>query len=100
MGTDRPVGHFRCTCSSLANGAAISFIEYVHLGHLHAEGAKRPAATTPAKAEQSWLQENATLIVGVVGIVVSGFIGPTVTGWLTSRREQAKDKRAPALRSG
>jgi hypothetical protein len=52
------------------------------------------ATTPPAKAEQSWLQENATLIVGVVGIVMSGFVGPTVTGWLTSRREEAKDKRA------
>jgi hypothetical protein len=34
--------------------------------------------------------------VGVVGIVFSGFIGPTVTAWFTGRREWTKDWRALA----
>ena len=48
-----------------------------------------------AKAEQAdWLTTHATLIVGVVGIVVSGFLGPSITAWWTSRRERQKDRRA------
>jgi hypothetical protein len=43
---------------------------------------------------QSWWSEHSTLIVGVVGIVFSGFIGPTVTALWTSRRERQKDIRA------
>lgn len=53
-----------------------------------AEGAARQAA------ESNWWSEHSTLIVGVVGIVVSGFIGPTITAVLTSRRERQKDQRA------
>lgn len=45
------------------------------------------------QADESWWTKHSTLIVGVVGIIVSGFVGPTVTGWLTGRRERAKDAR-------
>jgi hypothetical protein len=40
-----------------------------------------------------WLSDHSTLLVGVVGIVFSGFVGPTVTGLLTGRRERARDGR-------
>jgi hypothetical protein len=55
-------------------------------------------ATAGAAAEDDgWLSRNSTLIVGVVGIVFSGFIGPTVTAYFTGRREQAKDTRSLAV---
>lgn len=43
---------------------------------------------------ESWWTTNATLIVGVVGILVSGLVGPTVTALWTARREKQKDHRA------
>jgi hypothetical protein len=52
------------------------------------------AAGAAAAVKQDWFSEHATLIVGVVGIVFSGFVGPTVTGWLTGGRERQKDERA------
>lgn len=48
-------------------------------------------------AAQSWWSEHSTLVVGVVGIVVSGFVGPTVTALLTARRDRAKEQRAFAI---
>lgn len=52
------------------------------------------AAQAAAPEDRGWLAENATLVVGVVGIIVSGVIGPSVVAWFTARRERAKDKRA------
>lgn len=40
-----------------------------------------------------WWSRNSTLIVGLAGIVMSGFIGPSVTAWYTAKRERAKDAR-------
>ncbi len=45
-------------------------------------------------APRSWLSENSTLIVGIVGIIVSGVVGPTVAALLLKHRERAKDRRA------
>jgi hypothetical protein len=45
-------------------------------------------------AHQSWLSQNSTLVVGVVGIVVSGFLGPTITALWTGRRDRQADHRA------
>jgi hypothetical protein len=44
--------------------------------------------------DDGWLRDNATLIVGVVGIVVSGLMGPSVAAAWTSRRERQSDHRA------
>ena len=49
------------------------------------------AATTEAQGD--WLSRNSTLIVGIVGIIVSGLLGPAVAALLTARRERQKDKR-------
>lgn len=43
---------------------------------------------------KSWLTENAALVVGVVGILVSGLVGPSVAAVWTSKREREKDERA------
>ncbi len=51
-------------------------------------------AAAATDADKSWLSRHSTLIVGVVGIVVSGFVGPTVTALFTSRRERNKDTRS------
>jgi hypothetical protein len=50
-----------------------------------------PIAASPSKG---WLAENSTLIVGIVGIVVSGVLGPTVAAVMTAKREREKDARA------
>jgi hypothetical protein len=52
------------------------------------------AAQTAQNADRGWLAENGTLVVGIVGIIVSGIAGPTVAAVLSARRERAKDKRA------
>jgi hypothetical protein len=52
------------------------------------------AAQTAQQADRGWWEENSTLIVGVVGIVFSGFVGPSVVAFFTARRERSKDKRA------
>jgi hypothetical protein len=41
-----------------------------------------------------WWSRHSTLIVGLAGIVMSGFIGPSVTAWFTAKRERTKDARA------
>ena len=46
------------------------------------------------EATKGWLAENATLIVGVVGILVSGLVGPSVAARWTTKREREKDFRA------
>jgi hypothetical protein len=51
------------------------------------------AAGLAANHEDSWTRHS-TLVVGVVGIVFSGFVGPTATGLLTDWRERKRDKRA------
>jgi len=48
-------------------------------------------------ADDGWLSRNSTLVVGVVGIVFSGFVGPTVVAFFAGRRELAKDARALAV---
>lgn len=52
------------------------------------------ASSSQQTSSGDWWSEHATLIVGVVGIIVSGFIGPSVTSWWTARRERDKDNRA------
>jgi hypothetical protein len=52
------------------------------------------AARAAETADQSWWSEHSTLVVGVVGILVSGVVGPSVAAWFTARRERAKDERA------
>ncbi len=52
------------------------------------------AALAAQQTGDDWWSRNATLIVGVVGIVVSGFVGPTITALWTARRERHKDQRA------
>lgn len=49
---------------------------------------------TSAAESQSWWSEHSTLVVGVVGIVFSGFVGPTVMALWTAKREREKDIRA------
>jgi hypothetical protein len=51
-------------------------------------------AQAAQQADESWLTRHSTLIVGVVGIIISGFVGPTVTAIFTAGRERAKDARA------
>jgi hypothetical protein len=46
-----------------------------------------------ADAHKSWLTENAALVVGVVGILVSGLVGPSVAAVWTDKREREKDER-------
>lgn len=55
------------------------------------------AAVAATVQDDDWLSRNSTLIVGVVGIVFSGFIGPTVVAVFTGRRERARDARALAV---
>jgi hypothetical protein len=62
------------------------------LGVLHLLG-----ATGAAVEDGGWLSRNSTLVVGVVGIVFSGFVGPTVVAHFAARRELAKDARALAV---
>lgn len=52
------------------------------------------ATSNPHKG---WFTENATLIVGVVGILVSGLVGPSIAARWTTRREREKDARAHLL---
>lgn len=52
------------------------------------------AVQAAQQADRGWWAENSTLIVGVVGIVFSGFVGPSVVAFFTARRERSKDKRA------
>lgn len=54
-------------------------------------------ALAPSVAHEGWLAQNATLIVGVVGILISGLVGPSVAAWWTARREREKDARTRAL---
>lgn len=46
------------------------------------------------QSDGDWLSDHSTLLVGVVGVIVSGFVGPAVTGWLTGKRDRARDRRA------
>jgi hypothetical protein len=50
-----------------------------------------------AEPHKGWLAENATLIVGVVGILVSGLVGPSIAAHWTTQREREKDARAHLL---
>ncbi len=47
-----------------------------------------------AEPHKGWLAENATLIVGIVGILVSGLVGPSIAAQWTTQREREKDARA------
>jgi hypothetical protein len=47
-----------------------------------------------AAAPSDWWSQHSTLLVGIVGIVVSGFVGPTITALWTASRERSKDTRA------
>ena len=40
-----------------------------------------------------WLSRHSTLIVSVVSVIFSAFVGPTVTAFLASKRERDKDHR-------
>jgi len=46
-----------------------------------------------AVEESDWLTRHATLLVGVVGVLVSGLVGPSVAAAWTSRRERDRDHR-------
>jgi alkanesulfonate monooxygenase SsuD/methylene tetrahydromethanopterin reductase-like flavin-dependent oxidoreductase (luciferase family) len=48
-------------------------------------------------AREGWLAQNAAWIVGIVGIVVSGVAGPSVSAWWNGKREREKDMRAQAM---
>jgi hypothetical protein len=52
------------------------------------------AQAAQPSSDQSWLSENSTVVVAVVGIVVSGLLGPTITSLWTARRDRQKDHRA------
>jgi hypothetical protein len=52
------------------------------------------AQATVASEDADWWSEHSTLIVGVVGIVVSGFVGPTLTALYTARRDRQRDSRS------
>jgi hypothetical protein len=41
-----------------------------------------------------WISEHTTLIISVVSVVFSAFVGPSITGWLSTGRERRKDHRA------
>jgi hypothetical protein len=51
------------------------------------------AAATSASDQADWLSRHATLLVGVVGILVSGLVGPSVAAAWTGRRERERDHR-------
>lgn len=46
------------------------------------------------EAPKGWFEENSTLIVGIVGILVSGLVGPSVAARWTTRLERERDARA------
>jgi len=46
-----------------------------------------------AATQSDWLSRHATLLVGVVGVIVSGLLGPSVTAAWTAKRERARDHR-------
>lgn len=52
------------------------------------------AAANQTNEDKTWIVENATWLVGIVAVVVSGVVGPSVTAWFTGRREAAKDHRS------
>lgn len=51
-----------------------------------------------AASEQDWLSKHSTLIVGIVGIVFSGFVGPSVSAGWVSRRERRRDHQATIIK--
>jgi hypothetical protein len=51
------------------------------------------AAARAVAEDDGWISRNSTLVVGVVGIVFSGFVGPSIVAYFTGRRELAKDAR-------
>jgi hypothetical protein len=50
-----------------------------------------------SEVHEGWLHQNSTLVVGVVGIIVSGLLGPSVTAAWAARRERQTDARALAV---
>jgi hypothetical protein len=51
------------------------------------------ASTTAASGGQDWLSNHSTLVVGVVGIVVSGILGPAVSIGLSRKSARQQFKR-------
>jgi hypothetical protein len=51
-----------------------------------------------AVSDQDWLSRHATLVVGVVGIVFSGLIGPSVSAGWVSRRERRRDHQTTIIK--
>lgn len=51
-------------------------------------------AAAAAPDNPDWLSQHSTLVVGVVGIVFSGLIGPSVAAGWVSRRERRRDHDA------
>jgi hypothetical protein len=45
----------------------------------------------PLASSPDWLNQHSTLLVGVVGILVSGLIGPSVAALWVNRRERQRD---------
>jgi hypothetical protein len=56
-----------------------------------------PSIVAVGGNSKGWFVQNATLIVGVVGILVSGLGGPSIAAQWTTRREREKDARARAV---
>lgn len=53
----------------------------------------RADITIFAATQPDWLSRHATLLVGVVGVLVSGLLGPSVAAAWTAKRERARDHR-------
>lgn len=51
------------------------------------------ALVTSAAAQPDWVSRNSTLLVGVVGVLVSGLLGPSVAGAWSAKRERDRDHR-------
>jgi hypothetical protein len=50
-----------------------------------------------SEAGKGWFVQNATLVIGVVGILVSGLAGPSIAALLMAKREREKDARARVI---
>jgi hypothetical protein len=51
------------------------------------------AATAAQSMTGDWLSNHSTLLVGVVGIVVSGILGPAASVWLSRKSARQQFKR-------
>jgi hypothetical protein len=69
------------------------------LSYRHAVSRMPALSVMTAVGQQSngdWLSDHATLLIGAIGIVVSGIVGPAIAARMSERRERQKDNRAAA----